>query len=146
MITNSCTDIKSIIAWLSLWLNIMLTYLFIYIFVVIIINFIYIIYIYMYVYLYAGIFLSIFLQPVNGSKNLILNWVMKLIFFQLDSTTVVNFSSNFPMKLYTTVTPKLYTAVSQDKKSEKVLQMHFLVNCRPKFRDSKFSKQQRNWL
>ena len=48
-------------------------------------------------YLQAGIFQSTFLQPVNGSKKSILNWVLKLSLLNL--TLLVNFSSKLSIKL-----------------------------------------------
>ena len=44
----------------------------------------------------ADIFSSTFVQPVNGSKNSILNWVKKLNLFHL--ALLVYFSSKLPIK------------------------------------------------
>ena len=83
-------------------------------------------------------FLSTFPQPVNNSKNSILNWVMKLNLFKLNLQ--VNFSSKLSIKLYTdAASDKQCTSYASTVR--KVLETHFSANWRPKFRDSELSKQ-----
>ena len=81
---------------------------------------------------HAGIFQSTFLQPVNGSKNSILNWVMKHNLFNL--IFLVNFSLKLPIKLYAAVASGRYVQAML-LHSEKVSEMHLSANWKPKFKD-----------